>query len=452
MSDASGRAEVRLGRRDHEAAGAEQLEDLRHPRIGRGEQVAGDLHGQRGRPHHPPLIERGVGFGGAHAGAHQLRVHHQLAQALFRVRQVGVAQRPGHVQRHAQDELALGQVLGRALMRGVHRGAGGQAGAVDQVDVAQEKHALPRHQDVVEEGDAVHLLEARAQRMVEARAFQVEALAAEELQTRGADRDGEVEREGAVRLIHLGQARRVDRDLVGDGRQRGQHARAAHDHAGVGLAHHVQGGAFLQIEDARHGAAALQVDQGVGQRQVVLADVRVVGADVCAELGTALREVVRGTRPGGERDVHEVRRAAHHAAGGPRPVQHHVAPGLQIGPGARDDQGQAHPLAAGRRHGGHRRPQLGIVLHVVERGDGLGAAAEPRVAGHVLDALAPQPDLTRLVPQPLQILTARARRHASRVPRPTPRCPAPTTDRRCVRRAPPRRTARWPSARAGSSS
>ena len=181
-----------------------------------------------------------------------------------------------------EDELALGQVLGRALMR---RCASTEPvvmpGAVDQVDVAQQEHALPRHQHVVEEGHAVHLLEARAERMVEVRAPEVEALAAQELQPRRAAGDGEVEREGAVRLVHLGQARRVDRDLVGDGRQRGQHARPAHDHAGVGLAHHVQRGALLQIEDARHGAAALQVDQRVGQRQVVLADVLVVARGCC---------------------------------------------------------------------------------------------------------------------------------------------------------------------------
>ena len=271
------RAEVRLGRRDHEAAGPEQLQDLHHSRVGRREQVAGDLHRQRGRAHHAPLIERGVGLGRAHARAHQLRVHHQLAQALLGVGQVGVAQRLRHEQRHAEDELALGQVLGGALVRGVHRRAGGHGRAVDQVDVTQQEDALPGHQHVVEEDHAVHLLEARAQGMVEVRLRPRSKLSRQRNRSPGVPQGmAKFSAKGLCGSVHLRQARRVDGDLVGDRAQRGQHARPAHDHAGVGLAHHVERGALLQVEDARHRAAALQVDERVGQGEVALADVVVV--------------------------------------------------------------------------------------------------------------------------------------------------------------------------------
>ena len=44
-------------------------------------------------------------------------------------------------------------------------------------------------------------------------------------------------------------------------------------------------------------AAALQIDQRVGQHQVVLGDVIVVAAHVVAELRLALAEVIGALRP-----------------------------------------------------------------------------------------------------------------------------------------------------------
>ena len=92
---------------------------------------------------------------------------------------------------------------------------GDVGGAVQQIDVAQQEDPLPRHQHIVEEDDAIHLLETRAERMVEMRAAEIEAFAAEEAEPRRATRDREVERERAVRLGVAGHARRIDADLVG---------------------------------------------------------------------------------------------------------------------------------------------------------------------------------------------------------------------------------------------
>ena len=74
--------------------------------------------------------------------------------------QVGVAERLGHQERDAEHELAFGEVLGGALVRGVGHRVGGERGVVEDLHVAQHEHPLPRHQHVVEEHDAVHLLEA----------------------------------------------------------------------------------------------------------------------------------------------------------------------------------------------------------------------------------------------------------------------------------------------------
>ena len=41
---------------------------------------------------------------------------------------------------------------------------------IEQIDIAKQEDALPRHEHVIEEDDGIHLLEARAERMVEVRA------------------------------------------------------------------------------------------------------------------------------------------------------------------------------------------------------------------------------------------------------------------------------------------
>ena len=145
----------------------------------------------------------------------------------------------------------------------------------------------------------------------------------------------------------------------------------------------------------------------MSQGQVALADVFVVAPDVLAELGPAPREVARGRGPGGERDVHEVGRAAHHAAGRASPAQHHRAAARQLFPGARDDERKPQTLAAGRRHERHLVPELGVVLQIIERRDRVHAVREPGVPRDVLDALSAQPDLALLLLEALDVLGAR---------------------------------------------
>ena len=237
---------------------------------------------------------------------------------------------------------------------------------------------------------------------------------------RRAARDREGDGERAVVLGVLAEARRIHRDLVGDRAERRQHARAAHHQAAAGFLDHAQRGAFLQVEHAGDVAAALQVDQRVRQDDVVLADELVVAADVLRELRPVAAEVVRGGGPGGERHVHEVGRAPHHAAGGARPVQHHHAAGFEFFARARVDERQADAIAGGGRGVGHLVAELRIALHVVERGDRPRAAGETRMRGHVLDAFAAQPDFTILFPQAVQVFSSRASRHGASLPLPGP--------------------------------
>src|SRR5216683_4158827 len=95
------------------------------------------------------------------------------------MRKVSIAERLCHQERNAQDQFALGEILGRPLMRRMSRSVRLKRSAIHQINVAQKKHTLPRHQHVVEKDDTVHLLEARAEWMVEVGTSQIEAFAAQ---------------------------------------------------------------------------------------------------------------------------------------------------------------------------------------------------------------------------------------------------------------------------------
>ncbi len=150
----------------------------------------------------------------------------------------------------------------------------------------------------------------------------------------------------------------------------------------------------------------------MGQADVVLAQVFVIAAHVVGEFGmAALTEEIGGTGPGRIGNIHKVGRAAHHAAGGARPAQHHRAPFFEVLAGARHDKGEPDPLAARRRDIGHRLAMFGAALHVVERGDRARPAREPRMRRDIAHPLAAEPNLALLLAQPRQILLPATRSH-----------------------------------------
>ena len=132
----------------------------------------------------------------------------------------------------------------------------------------------------------------------------------------------------------LSEPRRIHRDLIGDRPERRQHACAVHHQSTAGLPHRPQRGTFFQLVMRSDVTAALQVDQRVGEHQVVLADELIVAPHVGAELRPSASPIVCGGAPCCERYVHEVRRAPHHPASGARPVQHHDPAGYEFLMGA----------------------------------------------------------------------------------------------------------------------
>src|SRR6266851_105129 len=248
--------------------------------------------------------------------------------------------------------------------------------------------------------------------MVEVRTSQIEAFAAQKSEPRRAAWNREADRERAMAFGHSTQPRGVHRDFIRYRSQRRQDARAADDDTGAGLAHDMERRSLLQVEVAGNLAAPLQIDQRVGQREILLPDVLVVALQVLAELAAAVSEIIRSAGPRGESDIHEVRRTAHHAARRARPIEHHHAARLQLLSAPRNDERQADALAAGRRDIGHLVAQLRVVLHVVKFRDRAHAALQPWMRRDVFDALAVQPDLSVLLPQAPDVLLSGSRWHS----------------------------------------
>src|SRR5204862_8364386 len=119
---------------------------------------------------------------------------------LLGMLQMRIAEGLRHQQRDTEHELAFGEVLGGALMRRMRRRMSGVRRRVQPLDIVEQEYSLPRHQHVVEEHDAIHLLEARAQGMVDMRAAEIEAVAAQEFESLGAARDRQIDRKRAVFL------------------------------------------------------------------------------------------------------------------------------------------------------------------------------------------------------------------------------------------------------------
>ena len=309
-----------------------------HARIGRHEQIARAFDHDGVWAHDAPLIELGIGFRTADASLHERGREHELADVRLGMRHIGVAEGFGHQQRNAEHELALGEILGSALVSRMGREVGRNAGLIEELNISQQEHPFPRHEHVVEEDDAIHLVEPGAERVIEMGAPLIETVATKKPQPLGAAGDGEIEGERIVSFRVKGNTRRIDRDLVGEGAQRGQHACPAYDDAGVRLAYAVQGRSLFEIVEPADVAAALQVDQRMCQNQISLTDVLVVTAHIVGELRAATREIISRSGPRRERDVHEIRRSAHHAAGRTGPTQHHLAATDQVVLRARDDE------------------------------------------------------------------------------------------------------------------
>ena len=210
----------------------------------------------------------------------------------------------------------------------------------------------------------------------------------------------------------LGQRRGgIDRELVGERRQGGQHARAAHDDAVLGVGDLVQG---VDIAGRRRVAGRLvdgRLHDGVGERDVAAAQELLVGDQ---PLGAGLVAVeapfVGPAGEAGKGDVHVVGRAAHQAHRILGDLAQRLAAARQILARARDHVADRDRLAGLRvRH----QADLGmLVMEVEDLGQRMGGAAELGMVDDVGNALAVDPDLAGAA-KAFQEFLARACRHRS---------------------------------------
>ena len=92
----------------------------------------------------------------------------------------------------------------------------------------------------------------------------------------------------------------------------------------------------------------MQIDQRVGEHQIVFPDVLVVGLDILAEFRSVAGKVPVGLGHGHEAHVEKVWGATHHAATDARPVRHHCTAPLKVHLGARHNERQPYTLPRGR--------------------------------------------------------------------------------------------------------
>ena len=151
------------------------------------------MQGSIGWAHHAPLVYLGAGLSGQQAGFGDLQVLDDLGDQLLDLGDLARAQGLYHQAGQPQHEFALDHILGDHLVAGMGVAVGAPGPVVAQVNVAVQENPLPGNQHVVEEDDAVHLLESRCQGMIEVRTAQVEAFPAQKFQSRRVARYGESE-------------------------------------------------------------------------------------------------------------------------------------------------------------------------------------------------------------------------------------------------------------------
>ena len=314
-----------------------------------------------------------------------------------------------------EDVLRLRPRPRHDLMRHVGDGARLRVDAVAELRLTDDEAALPGHEHVVEDDDRVDLLETRAERVIEVAAAEVEALAAEEAQTRGVARDRERVRVGRVVRRALEHGRGHDEDLVRERPDRREQPRPADHDPVVVLLDDARGDRLLLLLRRPDRAVRLREDQRVRQQQVVLAHVLVVAAYVLGVVALVLTEPLGRGGHRHDRRVAVVACATQVAERVLGPDVHRLTtPGHVLDTRGLQER-HADALAARRRLVGHHVAQHRIVLEVEQLGVGAHDVRELRDLGDPAGEPLPLDlDLDRTLVERSDVLASRSRRHRGR--------------------------------------
>src|SRR5262249_7621779 len=284
--------EVGLGRRIEEAATAQDVDDLHktpinthglqmegaRPQCGAAPDTVWPLHRQR-----LAAVEHGAG---------DLQVAQHLAQLLLNVQVASNTDRIRESERQAAEELHLAEHASAGLAGQHHPWDTRVIGDLAAAGAAVNNDPVPGDEHIVEDSDAVHLLEAAAQRVVKAVVWRRRHwLAADELQTRRVILDREPHRVGVVPLGHAPAPPETEQ-LPRYWRHGAQHLRAAYHNAVARLLHLSQVQERLLLLRRRPRPVNLRVNQHVCEKEVVVADVFVVAYCILPEALAAPRELL----------------------------------------------------------------------------------------------------------------------------------------------------------------
>ena len=348
-------------------------------------------------------------------GAGDLHLAQHLAQLLLHVQEARDADGVRQPHGEAAEELQLAQQAGRRLH--VEEGVEVRPQRVDDLPAARaavDHHAVPGDEHVLEDGDAVHLLEAAGERVVEARPGQRRhRLAADEGEAGRARGNGEGEGVGVVARGHPAEGNH--RHLLRDGGHGAQHLRAAHDDAVGRLPHATQVQEGILLLGGGLGAVDLRIDEHVGEKEVSLAYVLVVAGGVLAEAGSRAGEPAGHEMPTRDELVHEVGGPAHEAEVVVRAQLEVLALLHQLLARVRDQERGGHGLPGGGRRVRHHLAVGRIELHVVLLRDGADRLLEDGLGGDVDEAAALQVDVRRAFLQGLHVFLATAGWHVGYV-------------------------------------
>ena len=252
-----------------------------------------------------------------------------------------------HEAERAVDKLELGQQPRIGLVGRPFSNAGAGVHLADQIDILVQKNALPGDKHIIKNRDCVHLVKAGAQRVILDRTQPGERLATQNLQPRRSNRD---DKNHGVGGLCRGQGWRKGpgQNLIGERRGRGYHFRAANHQPLGGLVDNPETLIGVVLLGPVLGAVHLWINQGMGEKQVMLAAVFIIVQDAFPALRTLLGKIVGLGRPGGDHGIEKIRTTAHHATGRVRPDLAHGPPPHQVVPRARDQKRQPDRIAARR--------------------------------------------------------------------------------------------------------
>ena len=382
-----GIGEVGGGRRRHQRARTVELDNLDQARIQAREKVARGVERRARRREDAPLVGCGVSFGGAQARAHRLGGHDHLGDAIAHVRQRHRVAGLGDSRRQAEDGTPPSRRSSRPPDASCGRRRRCRIQRVASRDVAAQEYALPRHQHVVEHDHRVHLVEARRERVVEARAAEVEASRHRNFRP-GVAIDRERQRE---RRQPPAPAFNTVEESTSSSSESGasvasiRHPLTTMPSVVFSISLSARSASVCRFQPAAR--LARGIDQRMRRAPVVMAapvhSNRTYcrrGADRCLKNSRAADR--------GETHVEVIRRAAEHPAAEVGPRFHHARALAQSSALSGLDEGHAaRPPSRAVRH------RLGMLdLHVVERRDRARAIGKRGMRGDVAGARAADPD------------------------------------------------------------